>query len=197
MNNCGDWKNKIKKILRQKSGFTFTEMLIATLIMVLATGALTAALTLAIRHFYLSTQRTEEQLLCASLAEFVEDELSFSKVDDTDGSWAKGTHNMGSGIRFYLLPNGESTYAPVTGDPVSRFGKIAIKGDNYPDGYFHIVSDGSYDVEPHRGYSLAAGMSLQWDASNKWYVVEIKVVDQDDQELSDAKFTVKPLIETT
>lgn len=192
---------RIQKILRGKGGFSFTELLVATLIMVLATGALTSALALGFRHFYLATQRTEAQFLCAALAEFVEDELSFSTVDFTgsDLTWSKGTHNMGSKISFYVQDADGSNREKITADTISHYGRIVITGENYKNDdssykYFKIVSDGAYEVESIKNYSLLAGMSLKWDPDKKWYAVKIVVVNKDNEVLSDTEFTVKPAI---
>ena len=200
MNKGRFFQKKIRELLKRKGGFTFTELLVATLIMVLATGALTSALALAIRHFYRSTQRTEAQFLCASLAEFVEDELSFASVSETpeDLKWSKGTHNMGSNISFFICQEDGATYTPVGDSTLGTYGKLAITGDNYrkesgENRYFHAISDGAYEVEPRRGYSLLASMSLKWDTSNQWYAAEIRAVDKSSKKLlSSVQFTVKP-----
>ena len=197
------WK-RIKKILRGKRGFTFTELLVATLIMLLATGVLTSTMVLAIRHFYQSTQRTEAQFLCGSLAEFIEDELSFSVVTDSgaDSAWSKGTHNMGSNIGFYVQGE-DGGYTKINDGTIGQYGKLLISGDNYKDDggnprYFKVVTDGTYEVEPLHGYSLEAGMSLRWDSANKRFAVKIRVVDKKDKStLAEAEFTVKPAIETS
>ena len=163
--------------------------------MTLATAALTSVIILAFRHFYKSVQRTEAQFLCATLAEFAEDELTFSKVSVSPSgevTWSNGTHNMGSSISFYVKPDGGS-YTKVGDSTLSTYGRIAISGDNFIGNYFLLASDGLYDVEAQKGYSLLAGMSLKWDGSK--YVVEIRVVDKDDKTvLSDEKFTVKPAV---
>ena len=198
MNKFGSLKNRIHKICRSRDGFSLTELLIAVLIMALATAALTSALILAFRHFYKSAQRTEAQFLCASIAEFVEDELLFSKVDVSGGDlkWSKGTHNMGSNIKFYVNTE-DGGYEEIDGSTLNTYGKIVITGDNFSGDYYKIASDGSYDVETGRGYSLLAGMSLDWDDSNGWFSVEIVVVDKNDKTvLSDDSFTVKPAVGT-
>lgn len=203
MNKRSRLWNRIKGILRGKKGFTLTELLVATLIMLLATGVLTSTMVLAIRHFFESTQRTEAQFLCASLAEFVEDELSFARVDASGETWSKGTHNMGSDIRFYVRP-GEGDYQPVDNSTADTYGRLAINGSNYmidpsTRNYFKLVTDKTYEVSKNKGYDLEAGMSLEWDSSNKWFVVEIKVVDKKDHSkvLSEAEFTVKPAVKTS
>ena len=203
--HCRLW-NRIKETLRGKKGFTFTELLVAMLIMLLATGVLTSTMVLAIRHFYQSTQKTEAQFLCASLAEFVEDELSFAKVDAGGATWSKGTHNMGSDIRF--LVNTGSTDAPsyqtINDTTLGTYGRLVITGENNKDDvgnlkYFKIVSDGAYEVEQNRGYDLEASMSLKWDSTKGWFEVKIQVVDKKDHNklLSEADFTVRPAVKTS
>ena len=196
MSKDNSLKKRIQKILRGKSGFTMTELLVAALIMALATATITSVIVVAFRNFYKTVQRTEAQFLCASLAEFVEDELMFSNkvtVSPTgDISWSGGTHNMGSNISFYVN-TGTGAYTKVSGSTPNTYGRIVITGDNYSGKYFKAVTDGSYDVEKGRGYSLLAGMSLEWDASNELYKVKIVVVDKDNKSLlSDEEFTVKP-----
>ncbi len=201
MNNCSRLWNRIKKILGGKKGFTFTELLVATLIMLLATGLLTSTLTLAIRHFFRSTQRSEAQFLLGSLAEFVEDELSFSAdADDrSDLAWSKGTHNMGSNISFYVR-GADGGFTRIDDGTMGQYGVLVINGDNYKDDtgnpkYFKLVPDGTYEVARLHGYSLEAGMSLTWDNANHWYLVKLRVVDQKDKDtLAEAEFTVKPTI---
>ncbi|MCR5469133.1 MAG: hypothetical protein K6F37_09245 [Lachnospiraceae bacterium] len=196
MNKSGVLLKKIKSKLVETRGFTFAELLVAVLIMLLATGTLTAAMSLAIRHFYKSTQKSEAQILCGSLAEFVEDELSFStvKITGSDISISKGTHNMGSDISFYVNTTGD-TYTAVDATTVGTYGKLTISGDNFTGQYFKLTTDGAYDVGDNKGYSLAAGMSLAWDNTNKWFNVEIRVVDKSESDiLSNVQFTVKPLI---
>ena len=198
MNRIRRVKERVFKIFKKKGGFTFTELLVSMLIMLLATGAIIGAINLAIRHFYEQTQESEAQLLCASLAEFVEDELSYATVTDTgDGgfTWSKGTHNMGSAIHFYVLDeddDGNVTGTQIDGTTLGKYGEIAIKG-NADDDYFRLVSSGSYNVESRRGYSLAAGMSVK--LSEKKIIVNIQVVDKDDKDiLSSIELTVNPVI---
>ena len=201
MNKLHHLINRIRTILRDKRGFSLTELLVATLIMVLATGALTSALTLAYRHFFLATQRTEAQLLCASIAEFVEDELAFSTIAEGTPAdaptWSNGSHNMRSGIKF-LVQNEDGTYLPISDTTDTTYGVLVITGDNYKNAddttkYFMIANEKADEVGAGKGYSLRAGMSLKWDSLKKWYVVKINVVNKNDNNiLSDTEFTVRP-----
>ena len=75
---------------------------------------------------------------------------------------------MGSSISFYVKPDCGS-YTKVGDSTLSTYGRIAISGDNFIGNYFQLASDGLYDVEAQKGYSLLAGMSLKWDGSK--YVV--------------------------
>ena len=201
MNKQSRLSQKWKEILQKSKGFTLTELLVATMIMVLATGALTSAMILAIRHFYESTQRSEAQFLCATLAEFVEDELSFAVVNGTaeDASWSRGTHNMGSDISFYVRKDEDGSYEKVGTGTLGTYGKLAVTGDNYTPNYFMLASDGAYEVEKNKGYDLEAAMSLKWEDANHWFVVQIKVIDRKDhsKELAKTGFTVKPAMGTS
>ena len=181
---------KIK--LKDKTGFTMVELLVAMLIMLLATGALTMTINLAIKHFYKSVQESEAQVLCATLTEFVEDELSFATVmTSSPDSWSGGTHNMGNGIAFYTET--ASSYARVGDSTGETYGQLVISGDNYAGNFFKAANSASYEVGNVRHYDLAESMSLKWTGNH--YEVVIKIVDKDDHSvLSKAEFTVKPVV---
>ena len=184
---------RLNSKIKENAGFSLTEMLVAMLIMLLATGALTMTINLAIKHFYKSTQESEAQVLCATLSEFVEDELTFANVSEPYSySWSGGTHNMGNGISFFIKD--ATSYTKIKDDTDSNYGQLVITGNNYAGNYFNAANSASYEVGKSRSYDLAASMSLVWE--NGKYKVNIRVVDKDNNSevLSRAEFTVKPIV---
>ena len=190
---------KIKRKRIGNKGFSLTELLVAMLIMLLATGALVGTIGLAVKHFFKSAQESEAQLLCATLSEFVEDELTYSKsVASGDGgvvTWSKGTHGLGSNIYFEISTDAgnfkgdESTSA--------TYGQIVITSKSYQKEYgddkvFNLASPGVYEVGKSRNYDLQAAMSLSWDDGK--YEVEIIVADKSKEALASSSFTVKPVL---
>ena len=121
------WHNTIRNRLRKCGGFSLTELLVATLIMLLATVLVTRTLSMAVRQLYIQTQESEAQLLCSSLSTYLESELSFATVtlngqsegEDAGGavgvasggikSVSSDAHNMGEGICFgYIYAKDEA-----------------------------------------------------------------------------------------
>ena len=102
--------DRIRKKCAGSGGFSFTELLAATTIMLLATGLLTSTIRVAIEQFYKSTRESEAQILCASLSTYMETELANAKVTvNSDGtcSVSSDTHGMGGNIQFgYVTASG-------------------------------------------------------------------------------------------
>lgn len=109
----------IKRRMGADGGFTFTELLLATIIMMLATTLLAQTMKLAEEKFFEITQESEAQLLCASLTTYIESELEGAEpvtestgdtginAGSTEGATAprfnSDTHGMGPGAYFYVL----------------------------------------------------------------------------------------------
>ena len=71
-------KNRIRdKNNRMKSsGFSIAEMLLAVLILLLATGLSAQVFSLASASFFASTNKSEAQMICSTLSDFVRSELT-------------------------------------------------------------------------------------------------------------------------
>lgn len=65
----------IRKKLRELRGFTMTELMAATLIMLLVSGAMAGGVTFAVRQYHNSMILSESKLLCSTLSSVVQGEL--------------------------------------------------------------------------------------------------------------------------
>ena len=197
----------IKRKIQNKGGFSLTELLVATLIMMLATGLLTQTLSLAIDQFYRQTRESEAQLLCASLMAYLESELAYAAVTkQPDGSYRmkSDAHNMGEGIQFVYegASGGASeinlwdtgTAEDMTGKP----GRMVAETSPYYQASFgdgaayNIAGFGAYEVGKNKQYRLNAGAHFLWDGK-KW-TVTVKIYGDNDsrQELAANSFTAYP-----
>lgn len=211
-------KEKIRQKLNHRFGFSLTELLLATLIMLLATGLLTQTMDLALKQFKVSTRESEAQLLLADLSTFVQDELTYAKPDVEiiaekavwKGTWSGGTHNMGSEIAFYTEEDANADSAnrtAVSSGTGEKYGKIMISGSEYKDEegkykYYNPVGDGSYTVDSVSGtgaasnYNLKAGMALDYNKDDDgMFDVDIKVMPfgEGENALAEHKFKVRPI----
>lgn len=81
--------NAVKK-LNNKKGVTLIELLVTLVLLVLVTGIITLAIDLGVRSFKKSNREAEGQILCATLATSVKDELRYAKnITGTDLSTLK------------------------------------------------------------------------------------------------------------
>ena len=153
------WKKiryRIRNRVGAESGFSFVELLAATIIMMLATSLLVQTLTLAYDQFQRQTQVSEAQMLCASLSTYLESELSYATVtvgETEEGSSEPGTlksvssdaHNMGANIQFVYLRDQRS-------QSVSDGSQSGVDGSQSGDNGNGSVSSGSTE-----GSSLWSG----------------------------------------
>ena len=135
--------DKIKEKLKYKKGFTMTELLVSTIIMMLATGLITSTLDLAIRQFHKSTTNSNAQLLCSTLANYVTSELAYATVhvsSDEDGAdvttFDSDVHNMGIGASFTTSQDG------AVGRLVETSPSYSLKNEDVP--YYDIAGPVAY-----------------------------------------------------
>ena len=165
------WKKiryRIRNRVGAESGFSFVELLAATIIMMLATSLLVQTLTLAYDQFQRQTQVSEAQMLCASLSTYLESELSYATVtvgETEEGSSEPGTlksvssdaHNMGANIQFVYLRDQRSQ--SVSDGSQSRVDGSQSVGDGSQSGV-----DGSQSGDNGNG-SVSSGST---EGSSLW-----------------------------
>lgn len=190
--------NGIVKKLKQNNGFTISELLIATLIVLLTSGMLITCIQLGMRQFYKQSQKSEAHMLCTMLSTAVQDELSYaSNVEMVDVDESSGKHltftkkGVTEKVGFYIATEtssdtDESTfeYVPVTNDSASardNLGKIylaSVDASNTITNYYGLVSTGAYNIENSTFGSLQAGMVVKETTGG--YEVKIEVFNGTD-----------------
>ena len=201
--------DKVKQRIRSCAGFSLTEMLVATLIMLMATSLLTQCMQIGIRQFQESTKRSKAQTLCDTLCTYVETELSYASVKVSDGkvtSFSSDVHNMGPDTKFVIVQKTSSETAGAADqikDIENNTGILAETSEYYQSvkgekAYYSIVGEGSYKTGNNGSKSLQAEMQpLAWDFVNKSVTVSIAIYDPDDTKyknpLAQRQFHVIPL----
>lgn len=207
---------RLKAKLRSAGGFTLAELLLSVLIMLLATSLLTETIQVATRHFFESRQESGAQLLCSSLATFLEDELSFADVTtkiETVGvnsvtkvdTIRSSAHKLGNKIRFGILPkDGAATdivYNTIGKDNEER-GFIVATSETYStvfplQPYYLPVGQSAYKTSSNSAYDLTAGLAVSWEDGR--FLVTVSIYDADagesDAPLTKSSFSVRPLSE--
>ncbi len=190
-------KGVVKK-LKQNNGFTISELLVATLIVLLTSGMLITCIQLGMKQLYKQTQKSEAQMLCTMLSTAVQDELSYAsnvEMIDVDGSSGKHLTFTKKGVTdkvgFYIASEtssdtDESTfeYVPVTNDSASardNLGKIylaSVDASNTITNHYGLVSTGAYNIENSKYGSLQTGMVVKETTGG--YEVKIEVFNGTD-----------------
>ena len=128
---CSSGMSEARQRLRSSGGFSFAELLVCVLILLLASGLIVQTLDLGIEHLKARTRETEAALLCNTLALAVQDELG----------WAGSIEPKPSGASEYVsLRDGKSYRLYCDGDGFLR--KAPADGDGSADAY--LVSRADY-----------------------------------------------------
>ncbi|MCR5657099.1 MAG: hypothetical protein K6G06_06520 [Butyrivibrio sp.] len=139
--------SKLIKKLNSRRGFSLSEILICTLIMLFAGSILTSTITLAVRNYDKQVLRSKSDILCETLAYTLRDKLSgvIKRNVSVGGSTVtslKEYYSTSSGLEDYSFKVLEGTD--------SEKGKIYLKYDfsSYTDSSvtekYHLVNDAVY-----------------------------------------------------
>ena len=115
-----------KKLRKNGSGFSILEMLLAVLILLLATQLVAESMALASRHYIQSTNRSKAQMIASTLSDFVRSELTTASdvvQEGNDISFIDGSGRLGGRCtikydgRMIYLENKKSgqKYYPIIG----------------------------------------------------------------------------------
>ena len=121
----------LKKKLKQNKGFSFAELLVATIILLLTSGMLVVCIQLGMKQLYKQTQDSEAQMLCTTLSTAIQDELTYASEVSVSSSTAGNTitfakEGMSDSIGFYIAAESEDSDAA---DP-STFEFTAVTDDS-------------------------------------------------------------------
>ncbi|SHN54439.1 hypothetical protein SAMN02745247_01240 [Butyrivibrio hungatei DSM 14810] len=193
---------KIRDLLKDKKGFSFAELLLATGIMVFATSILTVTISLALSQYYRGQQSSSAISLCAILSTYVEAELSYATITlDSLGSVRSGAngeflfsseaHNFGPGSFFVITDeNGNVVEKVKLGNLSKKVGRISESSVLYNKNYYDIAGSGAYKKTSDK-HSIYAGMSI--DYVRDAFSVHIWIQDDDGKKLTENYFIVVPL----
>lgn len=178
--------NKVVKKLNKK-GLTLVELLVTVILMILVTGMITLAIDFGVRSFNKSNREAEGQILCATLATSVKDELRYAKnITGADLSTVKFFSTNLS------LKNCSFSITDKDGLPATSGGFIMLSTLKGEDDLVH------YDLVPKKTYvyDLKAKFTtfeLVSTQPKPKYKVGIQVITQDNQIIAEEIFVVEPL----
>lgn len=175
--------------LKNSNGMTLTELLAATLIMLLVTVGLTTGIALSNKEFVASIRQSEAQELFSTLQSLINNELRYTNQVSYDDN---GDVTSFFSVTYALKEN--PTYSFVIlksndeGDDEEttiNYGELAI-GNNGT--YKRLIGDGNYP------YNLGAMIkTFKYDADNKLFTVELDIGTDDGGSIISKTFNVRAI----
>ena len=161
-----------RKKLRSRGGFTLTEMLCALIVCLLVCAVITTTLQLSSKFLLSGSRDSEAQILCATLATAVKDELRYAEdvVSDASGQVISFfSHHHGEGYRFQSDAAGHLVLVKING----------LAEESHP-----LVGESAYVLD------LKAEIEV---LHSDMFQVSLRVLDPDGNALAQQDFAVAPL----
>ncbi len=187
-------KNKTKKLLSEKRGFTMVELLAATVIFLLSSAVLVTGMASAEKHFNRELQSSESSILFSTLKDTIDYELSHtSRITYNNKSGDKYTVDTFFS-RSFAVSNADSGFCMLdTSGKVSTSGRGYIALGEEKSGNFNgnkIVSDSLYT------YGVTAAVSDFYYVNHtdvpSYFTYKLTIYDDDGDELRTDTIDVVP-----
>ncbi len=182
---------KIRKKLSERRGFSLGELLVATIIILLASQVLTQGMAFATRMYNESLERSHGKQLCSTLTNVIETELRYTTTITIDD---------GGNLTKYFSPvygKTQSSFLAIDrkGAPVvdTAGGELAIQIIDESDDlvWQKLISSASYS-----SFNLKAKIgSVKFDAKHNTFRVALQVTDKNGNNLVTNNFDVIPVNE--
>ena len=165
-------QKKIEK--RAKSGFSIIEMLMAVLILLLATQLIAQAVRLAAEKFYVSTNRSEAQMIVSTLSDFIRSEITTAGEIELNGndlaSFIDASGRLGGRCEL-VIDDGKLVMKQLTGDSKKYY---PVGGPEKPYGKGMRLSECSITIDGEKKVftvKLQIEDSKQIQAESSFFVV--------------------------
>jgi len=181
---------QIMNKLNNRKGFSLTELLACTLIMVIATSILTGTVSLAARHYDEQIQKSEADVLCESLAYALREKLSYVyKYDSATGRFYSTSSDMG--YYAFTIESSESAESGAKNhnELFLRYYETAKDTTGTP---YHLVSSASYIGGKYSAYIQEGGVTFSNNTFN--VTVQVKENKGEGKVLSEIDFIVNPFV---
>ena len=182
---------RIMSHINNRQGFSYAELLLSTLILLLATSIITATIALAMDQYRKTQKVANAELLCTILSNYVEKELSYSTIILNDAGTdvrpgSKGgefvfnsdAHNFGAGAYFAVVDEQGHIDYIGPGEIPSRNGRIAESSIVYEDKFYNIAGEGAYKRN-NASLALYSAMSINYLNDKRALSIHIWVTDKD------------------
>ncbi len=181
----------IKRLVRKlnnRKGFSLTELLACTLIMVIATSILTGTVSLAARHYDEQIQKSEADVLCESIAYALREKLSYVYKYDSN---SKRFYSTSSDMGYYAFTIGSAEVSTPKAHNELFLRYYATPKDTTGTPY-QLVSTASYIGGKYSAYIQDGGITFSNNTFN--VTVQVKESKSGGKVLSEIQFIVNPFV---
>ena len=192
----GNLPRKLTRKLSQRKGFSLGELLVATIILLLASQVLAQGMAFATRMYNETLTTSHGKQLCSTLTNVIETELRYTTSIKTDNQ----TGSTGNMLSYFSPTYGETTSGfcalDDSGNKIESTeagGELAIQvirnQTTKEQVWQRLISSASYS-----SYDLKAVVpSVTYDASVNLFHVTLKINDKNDNNLITTNFDVIPV----
>ena len=180
-------EKKRKKLLGRR-GFSLGELLVATIIILLASQVMTQGMAFAVRMYNESLTRSHGKQLCSTLTNIIEKELRYTTKITIDSSnrvtkYFSPVYGK-TQSSFAVIDDKGNLAAGTTGGEIG----VQITNDEGNLVWQKLLSSASYS-----SYNLKARVeSVTYDTGSKVFHVELQITDKNGKKLVTNKFDIIP-----
>ncbi|MGN0169639.1 MAG: prepilin-type N-terminal cleavage/methylation domain-containing protein [Lachnospiraceae bacterium] len=138
------FQNNMWKKIRSNSGMSLLEMLCAVMILLLVSGGMTTAVSLAARQYQISMRGSEAQVLCSTLKTVIANELAYTtdiRVDTLNES-GEGNVKMFQSQNYVIKGNLSTLMTDESG--INGYGQILLGNSADTGESMNILGKASY-----------------------------------------------------
>ncbi len=138
--------NKIRRKARQSRGFSITELLAATIILLLAAEGMAQGISFASRNYKIQLRNSESRVLFSTLRDTINYELS--QIGNNDAGGSEMSYSSSDGGRYTISDFESATFALDGGNITTAFASIDETGKAVDGGGYvalgEVKSDGTF-----------------------------------------------------
>ena len=187
-----------RRKLREKSGYTLAEALVAILLISLLSMSIATGVAFGVKQYSYAVSRSEARVLCSTLENIVRDELRNASTISIGSADAAGLASVtGYGISRNFTPSGATSLSSFIATEASNgFGYLAVKtnakdpssGEEKTETLL-LLSKAAYS---HKAQKLTAKVDVKYHQDKGYFQVQLWVKAPDSGTV-DTTFDVFPL----
>lgn len=189
---------KIKKKLHSSRGFSISELLVAVVLMMLASSMCAECIKLANNQFNKSMRESRGQMLCTSLCTRLQDELTMARNARVEEGVLvyEGPYGTTKLVTTQFTGDGVNNYEVLSGEGYGEICLVHSGGSVEINEYDPISNHGMYEGDEDKKDSVAAGVRVD-SVTEDNITITVSVYDGKDtsaKEITSTQLAVEPVL---